>query len=223
MSINTIITPDAADAAKLKAAVERLASVGRNARAPLGRTGLFVRREAQRTLRARKHDWGPSTSKLSKSLAMEVGPNYVVVGSNLVYARIQQEGGVVTPRGHKYLALPVLGHLRRGGVWPKDLPRESMKFVPNAAIKIGSHSWVGPALVRAADTEVEHSFQGAGRKGGEKKAGHVRKAGEVMFALVRKVTIRGRPYLTFSPAAREYMLAEFERAYQRVIGGQQAA
>lgn len=219
MGVAVVITPQPGDTERLRAAIERLANVGRNTRVPLGRTGLFVRREAQRALRSRKHDWGPSTSRLSKSLAMEVGPNYVVVGSNLIYARIQQEGGVVTPRGHKYLALPVLGHLRRGGVWPRDLPEGSMRFVPNAAIKTGSHAWTGPALVRAADTEVEHSSQGAGRKGGEKKAGHVRKAGEVMFALVRRVTIKGRPYLTFSPSAREFALAEFERAYQRAIGG----
>jgi hypothetical protein len=219
MSIAITIQPDPADAAKLRALIERLSSVGRNARVPLGRTGLFIRREAQRELRSRKHDWGPGTSRLSKSLAMEVGPNYVVVGSNLVYARIQQLGGVVTPRGHKYLAIPVLGHLRRAGVWPRDLPAGSMRFVPNAEIKIGTHAWTGPALVRAADTEVEHSFQGAGRKGGERAAGQVRREGEVMFALVRRVTIRGRPYLTFSPAAREFMLAEFERAYQRAIRG----
>jgi phage gpG-like protein len=218
MGIGIVITPEPGDAERLRAAIERLSSVGRNARVPLGRTGLFVRREAQRSLRARRHDWGPSTSKLSKSLAMEVGPNYAVVGSNLVYAAIQQLGGTVTPRGHKYLALPALGHLRRAGVWPRDLPKDSMRFERAAAIKIGSHSWIGPALVRAKDTEVEHSFQGAGKKGGEKKAGHKRKAGEVMFALVRKVTIRGRPYLTFSPAAREFMLAEFERAYTRAVG-----
>jgi phage gpG-like protein len=195
---------------------QRLAKTGRSLRRPFGRLGLFIRREAQRALRARVHEWGPATGRLAQSLAMRLDAVSVVVGSNLAYAAIQQFGGPVTPKGHKYLAIPVLPALRRRGVWPRDIPKGDMRFVPNAVIRIGSHSWTGPALVRAADQEIETPFDGAGPKGqAQARRRPRRKAGEVMFALVKRVTIKGRPYLQFSDAARAFLIRQIELEYQR--------
>ena len=174
---------------------------------------MFIRREAARLLRAREREWGPPTGKLAQSLAIQLDEMSVTVGSNLIYAAIQQLGGEVLPKGHQYLAIPVLSHLRRAAVWPRDLPAGSMQFVSNAEIRIGSHAWTGPALVRAADEEVEGPWQGAGKS--RRREGHVRPAGEVMFALVRRVMVRGRPYLTFSNEARAFALGELEAEYRR--------
>lgn len=236
MPIRLTLRPAERDAKRLREAFERLSKAGKNRRRVLGRIGLFIRREAAATLRRRKRDWGPATGRLSKSLAMLVDENSVTVGSNLAYAAIQQLGGTVTPQGHKYLAIPVLGHLRRRGVWPRDLPRGSMKFKPDALIRIGSHQWTGPALVRAqggtiggAEGEILGQYRqnrdarGKYVKGGARSGGAAQSArgeeGQVMFALVKRVTIRGRPYLEFSAAARAFALREIEAEYRRAWKG----
>ena len=229
MAIAITIRADDASERRLREAFERLARVGRSPRRALGRLGLFIRREAARLLRSRQHTWGPTSGKLAQSLAIRLDEVSVTVGSNLVYAAIQQRGKVVFPRGHKYLAIPVSPQLRRRGVWPRDIPRGDMKFVKAAHIRIGAHSWTGPALVRARDTEVETSFDGAGMaaqgrghatgRGQATRKRPVRKAGEVMFALVKRVTIKGRPYLTFSAEARAFALRELEAEFRRATGG----
>ncbi len=194
------IEPDSRSLHHLREAISGFARLGRAPKRSLQRTGLFIRRYAQRLLRARARDWGNAGGgRLGKSLAIVADSMSVTVGSNLVYAAIQQLGGKVSPKaGRKYLALPVLPELRRSGTYPRDLPRESMKFVPNAAIRIGTHSWHGPALVRAEDV---------GNAQGRKE----KRAGQVMFALVKRVTIKGREYLVFGPEARSYMIGELKR------------
>ena len=211
MSIQITIEPDKGDSKALRRAFERLQKVGREPRPVLGRIGLFVRRDAQRRLRSRKRAWGPSSGRLRSALAMRLGDNYVVVGSNLVYAAIQQVGGTVRPKSGKYLAIPATAQLRRRGVWPRDLPAGSLKFVMRAKIIIGAHSWTGPALVSAESAATPT------RRPGERRVAH--KQGEVLFALVRQVKIRGRPYLVFDRAAQAFALRELRRAYLAAIGG----
>lgn len=193
----------------------------------MGRIGLFVQREARRRLRSRKSAWGPKTTRLSKSIAVRYDDRSVVVGSNLVYAAVQQLGhpGITPKPGRKYLAIPATSALRRRGVWPRDLPKDSMKFVPNASIRLGSRSWIGPALVRAQSTDSEKKMTGAqgrtttGQYAKKGEGGGSLTIGEVMFALVKRVKIKARPYLVFDRATQQFALAEFERAYQRAIGG----
>ncbi len=73
-----------------------------------------------------------------------------------------------------------------------------MKYKPNAEIRIGPRSWFGPALVR-------------------KQAGTGGQADEVMFALVRKVTIKGDPYLVFDKPAQEFSLRQIETEYRKAF------
>lgn len=202
------MTPDPADMAMVVRAMNALQKVGGKPRRALGRVGLFIIREARRLLRERIKEWGPHSGKLAKSLTQLLDDMSVVVGSNLIYAAIQQLGGEIRPKGHPYLAIPAQAHLRRSGVWPRDIPRESMKFVPNARIVIGSHSWTGPALVRVEDET---------RTGKDGKVRRVRKAGEVMFALVRRVKIKGREYLVFGGPARNFLLGELSRDATRAF------
>ena len=199
------------DLAPVRGFIEKLSRVGRNLRPVLGRIGMFIRREAVRLLRSRDRGWGPPTGRLAQSLALRIEDFSVTVGTNLIYGAIQQLGGDVAPKGHKYLAIPVLSHLRKDSVWPRDVG--GMKFVKAATIRIGSHSWVGPALVRASDQEVGGPWQGAGKR--PRREGHIRPEGEVMFALVKHVHIQGRPYLWFSAAAQEFSLIELKKEYLR--------
>ena len=218
---------------ELRAALERLSKFPRSLRRVLGRTGLWIGREARRIIRSSPHTWGPTTGKTGKSITQRLDEVSVTVGSNLRWAAVLHEGtaglpgGAITPRGHKYLAIPALPHLRRGGVWPRDLPRGSMRFVPNARIKIGSHSWTGPALVRASDQRIGGTSEGAGVQGRDSRGqftddvkrqkNAVRSAGEVMFALVKRVRIRGIHYLTlpWQRGGRAFLLAEAGREAQR--------
>lgn len=200
------LTPDPRDLAKVFRVFAALRRVGASPRRALGRTALFVIREARRLLRARIRQWGPQSGRLGKSLTMLLDSMSVVVGSNQPHAAIQHFGGTIRPKGHPYLAIPVQAHLRRSGVWPRDLDADSMMFMPNAKIRIGSHSWTGPALVRAED-----EFR-AGKNGKQRR---VRKAGEVMFALIKRAKIRGRPYLVFGRSARDFLFVELTRDYVR--------
>lgn len=196
---------------KVSRALAGIGELAANARPVLGQIGLYVRREAQRSLRSREKSWGPHSGRLSRSLAIQIDAASVSVGSNLVYAAIQQLGGAVRPKSGKYLALPVPPQLRRRGVWPRDLPRDSMRFVPNAAIQIGSHSWTGPALVRAANVTVPGRKRKDGSPG---KPRVVNQAGEVMFALVKRVRVKGKPYLRFDSKAQAFALSALTRAFK---------
>lgn len=215
-SVAITITPDSRGLQVFRAAISGMARVGARPKRSLQRVGLFVRRYAQRLLRARARDWGNAGGgKLGKSLAIVLDSMSVTVGSNLVYAAIQQLGGTVRPKaGRKYLALPVLPELRRSGTYPRDLPRESMKFVPNAQIRIGTHSWIGPALVRASDGVIQTRVDPSGKRralDGKYARDGVKKAGQVMFALIKRANIKGREYLVFGPEARQYLIAELKR------------
>lgn len=202
------MTPEPRDMLRLQRVIAALTRVGASPKRAFGRTALFIIREARRLLRSRIREFGPHSGRLGKSLTMVLDSMSVIVGSNLVYAAIQQLGGTVKPKGHKYLAIPVQAHLRRSGVWPRDLDRESMKFVLNAKIRLGSRSWTGPALVRAEDEY---------REGKDGKQRRIRKSGEVMFALVLRATIKGRPYLVFGNSARNFLFAELSRDYVRAF------
>ena len=102
-----------------------------------------------------------------------------------------------------------------------------MKYKPNAQIHIGGRTWYGPALVRATTTEQEVRLTGAqgrdsrGRFGakGQRPRDVVLKQGEVMFALVKSVKIRGRPYLLFDSPEQAFALQVLRTAYLRAVGG----
>ncbi len=202
--------------AKLARAFARIGDLGRNVRPVLGQIGLYIRREAQRSLRSRSKTWGPHSGRLSRSLAIQIDAASVAVGSNLVYAAIQQLGGTVRPKTGKYLALPVLPNLRRRGVWPRDLPKDSMVFKPAETIKIGSHAWVGPALVRKESVTRPGKTRKDGSPGKERV---IKAAGEVMFALVKRVRIKGDPYLKFDSKAQAFALEAITKAFRRRLPG----
>ncbi len=212
MAVSIEIRPDAESDRKLREAFARLAAAGRDQRRVLGRIGLYVRSRAQQRIRQRPRDWGPPTGRLSKSLAMVVSASAVRVGSNLVYAAIQQMGGVVRPKRGKFLAIPVDPTLKRRGVWPRDLPSDSMVYAPESDIMLGGKRYFGPALVRAEAVTAPGRLKKDGTRGKDRV---IRKKGEVMFALVRRVTIKGRPYLMFDSEAQAFAFSEIEKELAR--------
>ncbi len=201
--------------------IRRLRRIGARVEVPLRQIGQRVVTHARRRLGNRRSEFGSSSGRLARSLTVEVHDDFVRAGSPMVYARIQQVGGKIKPKG-RYLAIPATSALRRRGVWPRDLPRASMKFVPAARITIGNRSWIGPALVRAQSTAEEVSLSGGqGRDARGRyasKAADVRLAiGEVMFALVKAVTIQGRPYLLFESQEQQFALRALRSYYQKQL------
>lgn len=119
-------------------------------RQPLRRIGLFGERHSRDRLKARITHQERSTGMLIRSGHSELSDDqHVNVGYNAIYARIQQLGGVVTPNGHPYLAIPVPDWLARAGQWPRDWPRGMLRFHPHAWISLLGATWFGPALVVA--------------------------------------------------------------------------
>lgn len=192
------------DERAVRRALLRLMHLDGALRRVLQRSGLFIRRAAVRRLRERRGRFGASSGRLAQSLAIRTESTSVAVGSNLAYAAIQQLGGTVVPRTVRALAIPMLRHLARRGVWPRDLPRESMRFVP-----IQGGNVVGK-LVRAEDRVIE--TRGGNGKRRRRVAGA---AGETMYLLVRQSRIRGRPYLVFGAEERQFLLAETQREVER--------
>lgn len=113
------------------------------------------------------------TGRLASSLVYQVTGSDVVVGSPLVYSRIQNRGGVIRPTRGRYLAvpLPTLTVSERRTKGPRDFP--------NTFVRRGRS---GRLIV----------FQKLSR-------GSIRP----LFVLVESVKITARPYLTWTRADLE--------------------
>jgi hypothetical protein len=166
-----------------KTAFEALRKTG-DLRIPLLRTMMFMRREAGGRLKARQSE--DSTGQLRASLAVGADKTSGWLGSNKIYAAIQHWGGIVLPKTVKRLAIPLLPHLRRRGIWPRDWNEEADgKLFPYKA-------------------------EGSGKLF---LARHKKRGGaiELVYWLVAKVKIKGRPYIIFDGRAREFLLDQLRR------------
>lgn len=97
----------------LQPLIARLSEVPTQAMAAIGRglrSGAMVLvREARRTVyagHASDHLEG-DTGRLRNSITSEVDQLEAHIGSNVVYARIHEFGGVIVPHGHPYLSIPI--------------------------------------------------------------------------------------------------------------------
>jgi len=79
--------------------------------------GIYVTNSVKRRIRENKID-PPTTSKkggttlvssarLMNSITYRIDGDSVVVGTNVKYARIHQEGGIIRPKNAKFLAIPL--------------------------------------------------------------------------------------------------------------------
>lgn len=124
------------------------------------------------------------------------GVTAAAVSSDLVYARIQDEGGTITPKTTKYLAVP----LKRlpVGKWPRHFGKDELTLIRS---KRGNS-----ILAKVTKT----------RGGREKIDPH--------FVLVPRVTIRGRGYVALAaerarPGIEEIMAEGLQRSVDDAAGG----
>lgn len=119
------------------------------------------------------------------------------------YGRIQEEGGRITPKNGRYLAIPVGPALTSSGVSRYRSPRD----VPNLVFL---RSKSGQAmLVQASD---QRNTRGSLVKGG--------KAGTVFYILKTSVSIRGKHYLRDALGRAERRLPDlFDARLAVALGG----
>lgn len=187
----------AVDDKKVRRWFEEASKAGRSLRVPMGRIGLFVARNAKRRLRARRKRKFPMSGMLAKSIHHVLdGESAVLVGSNLPYAKIQQLGGIITPKRVKALTIPMQPYLARSRMWPRDFPKGVLVFV---AAKPGARRDTIGYLFRAKKTEqtIQH-----GKRAGQKR--QVGKVGELMYVLVKVVAVVGDPYLLFGAEEKAF-------------------
>ena len=112
---------------------------------PMSELGLWMVRDAGRRLHRREGDNDARSGALRASLTFEPARDQVAIESNLAYAAVQQLGhpGIRPKPPNKYLAMPLLPHLRRQGIWPRDLPEDELHF--------GGFSRAGNPLLRGSD------------------------------------------------------------------------
>lgn len=180
---------------------------------PFRQIGLKASSEMRARLNERTRDWGNHTGMLARSINETYEPEgpSVVSKTNTVYARKQEEGGDIYPKdGGTYLAIPANDALRRSGKMPRDFARGELEFTRVALIDIHGHQWWGPAFLKA---ETESEFKRRKERQTKERARRkkrlrgsviqvaLRKKREaekqikrVMFALVKKVTLRKQPY-----------------------------
>ncbi|HOJ76405.1 MAG TPA: hypothetical protein PLL65_21000 [Phycisphaerae bacterium] len=159
------------------------------------RLGLFMRRAAGERLKRRGSE--DATGKLRASIAYEAGPQQLLIGSNLRYAAVQQFGHPgITPKTVKALAIPLLPHIKRRGIWPRDWNDEAdgalFLWPPKSQRREhGGKVWLARRLKRGKTVTLQ-----------------------LVYRLVAAARIPRRPYLVFDPAARQFLrdqLAEFVR------------
>lgn len=128
---------------------------------PLRKIGLYNERQARGRLNARTRRWHDHTGALAKSIHSDVEPDAVVSGTNLPYARIQQDGGIVLPKNKsERLWIPVPDWLAKQKLWPRDFGKGQLKRALVTDVKIGNTTIAGPiwALVAADAIEMKHDI-----------------------------------------------------------------
>ena len=132
------------------------------------------------------------TGRLRKSIGYQVSTTDVSIGTNVVYARIHQEGGTIRPVNRRFLAIPQVPPLSVSDARVKK-PRD---FPGTFVLMKGPD---GPGIYRVA----KGTWRSTTIRGGRPRANYSRSdAGpmiERIFAFVRAVRIKKRTYLKWTP------------------------
>lgn len=169
----------------LRRRCERASRAFSDLKPEMEKVGKWLVEDARGRIAARSSP--DSKGRLGKSLAFRAYKAAVTIFSFLPYARIQQEGGTVLPRKRKMLAIPLRPDLRRLGMWPKHWKRDRL-----ACIKTGKG-----LFLKVVDPTPKL------KSGGARKNSF--SSGELVYKLVYKSVIRGRPFLVKSAALIRYM------------------
>lgn len=158
--------------------------------------GLYMVRSIKKNFRegGRPSPWIPSRfaaarggqtlrwrGRLQQSITHSADRSGATVGTNVVYARIQQEGGVIKPKNKKALAIPV--DKSAWGKSPKEF--QNLVFIPRKG--------KNPLLVEMKTKRGKASSM------------------KIMFVLMKSVRIPARPFLLFQPEDYAYMLRRVDR------------
>jgi hypothetical protein len=159
-----------------------LRKVPQAARKQLARWGANSVRELKRVAAGmKKSGSGRKTGQLARAVGMRMDGRTLIVGTNVrnetdvKYAKIQDEGGTIRPKGHPYLALPLRGI--------KDRPKDH----PNAFV---IETRRGNVLL------VEEMWRGAGGAGKGWRGSGYKRGIRALFLLVPEVTLRPSRWFT---------------------------
>ena len=181
-------------------------------RQPMSELGLYMVREAGRRLRERTAKSDDSTGALRASLTFRAGSDQVTVGSNLVYAAVQQLGfgapGIRAKPPLKRIAIPLLPNLRRRHIWPRDLPKDFLKLIVS---KKGQWILMGPAsgIQTAHEERVAGEHRRRYLRGSE--GDYKEKDLIPWFLLVKASVIPARPFIAFDAAASKFLKTRLMR------------
>jgi hypothetical protein len=92
-----------------------------------------LRRKVQSTFKQRTGQLGRSFLPTSE---ITVGKGSISAGafSDLICAKIQDEGGIITPKNRKFLAIPISSKARNTvGLWPRHWPKGQLVFLKDRA------------------------------------------------------------------------------------------
>lgn len=191
------------DHAKLTAKLEGMVRHARDLSSPLKATADWLRVDAKKRLFARESD--DVTGGLWRSLDVRAFPHHAEVFSPLPYARIQNEGGTIYPKG-KALAQPVRKQERRNHIWPRNFPG-LLWFVPAR----GKFPVIGYLMGYATNTQAYYKqrYRQARASARGKKRPKIK---SILLYILRKWTRvpsrpgnRWSPYIVWSPEARAYL------------------
>jgi len=177
-----------------RAALKQLQRFGANSVKELKRVAAGMKRSGS----------GRKTGQLARAVGMRMdnASRTLVVGTNVrketdvKYARIQDEGGTIRPKGHPYLAIPLKGIKDR----PKDHPEAFVIETKKGNVLLVERVW-GTAGARSGKG-VSWSKT---RKGGWRGSGY--KPGiRALFALVPEVTLPATRWFTGTMARMDSLL-----------------
>ena len=128
---------------------------------------------------------GSRTGDLRRSITASEPPHLTsIVGANKRYAAMQEFGGVIKPKKGKYLKVPMGVSLRAKTLTFRDTGNEDVTLIP-----LRGGRFMGVRKIRGKSGKGDRD--------------------DILFMLVRKVTIQARPYLR--PAMRSRVLAKQAR------------
>lgn len=125
----------------------------------------------------------------------ELTDNYFLMGTNLEYARLHQEGGTITPKSAKALSIPLTKEASRAG-GARNFPRDLFIWKNDDS----AHAFLAEAVQK-----------GKGKKGFTQLLFH--------YILVDSVRIPARPFLGFGQRLVGKITEVFMDYWGRLLGG----
>lgn len=133
----------------------------------------------------------------------------VLAGQRLSYARIQEYGGVITPKHGQYLAIPLPAVLTKAGV---------ARFKPRQAEQFGYKTFIAKHIIFGKQGGTDSAASALGKSFPDIRGAASSASITPLFALKSSVTIPARPYMRPAVKAKALEVREMmERAIRRAL------